>query len=335
MHEAAFWETAGNASTRCLLCPHRCLIGEGKSGICGVRRNDGGTLVSLVDGRLISAAVDPMEKKPLFHFLPGSTVFSVAAVGCNMRCRHCQNADISQMPSDKHRVAGRPVTAEEIVASAVESGCASIACTYTEPTVWYEYARRIATLARGKSLRTVFVTNGFIEETPLRAVAPILDAANIDLKGFTDEFYRSVCGARLQPVLDTIRRCRELGIWIEVTTLVIPGLNDSEEELRGIARFIASVGREVPWHLSRFHPDYRMTDREATPLATLRMAGEIGRSEGLHHVYLGNVPDEGEATRCHACGTSVIRRRGYMVIENLVAGGRCPSCAAVQHGVFA
>jgi pyruvate formate lyase activating enzyme len=222
-----------------------------------------------------------------------------------------------------------------VVASAVESGCAAIACTYTEPTIWYEYAREIVTLGRERSLRSVFVTNGFIEEAPLRAIAPVLDAANIDLKGFTEEFYRSVCGARLQPVLDTIRLCRELGVWVEVTTLVIPGLNDADEELRGIARFIASVGREIPWHLSRFHPDYRMTDREATPLTTLRRAGEIGRAEGLHHVYLGNIAGEGEETRCHSCGTPVIRRHGFTVVENLVTRGRCPNCAAEQHGVFA
>jgi pyruvate formate lyase activating enzyme len=335
-HPALHWEALPGEGhrVRCGLCPHRCVVGPGHRGICGVRENRGGALVSLVWGRLAAAHVDPVEKKPLFHWHPGTAIFSIACVGCILSCRHCQNADISQLPRESGDIPGRPVTPEEVVGLAAQSGSRSIACTYTEPTVWIEYARDTAVLARRLGMGTVFVTNGFIEPGPLRDVAPFLDAANIDLKGFTEDFYQQVCGARLAPVLDAIRLYRELGIWIEITTLVIPGHNDSEGELRDMARFIRGLGPEIPWHVSRFHPSYRMKDRPATPPETIRRAAEIGREEGLFYVYEGNLAGgRGEDTLCPGCGETVIRRHGFTLGEVRMENGRCLGCGRIIDGV--
>jgi pyruvate formate lyase activating enzyme len=300
-----------------------------------VRRNDGGTLVSLVYGLTVAENVDPIEKKPLFHFLPGSTSFSIATAGCNLHCRHCQNADISQMPHDAGRIAGRPLAPEEAVRRAIKAGCASISYTYTEPTIFFEYAFDTAVLAKKAGLKNVFVTNGYTAAEPLRAIAPYLGAANVDLKSFSDAFYKKICGARLQPVLDTLKLYRELGIWLEVTTLVIPGENDSDEDLRGCARFVAEeLGREVPWHVSAFRPTYLLTERPPTPPATLRRARQIGLEAGLKFVYEGNIPGEGEDTLCPACGKTMIARYGYTVRENRLRGGHCPDCKAAVSGVW-
>jgi pyruvate formate lyase activating enzyme len=335
MKEAAFYTKADGGKVHCALCPHRCRIEPGDVGICGVRRNDGGTLHSLVYGRAIAEHVDPIEKKPLFHFLPGTTSYSVATAGCNLSCRHCQNADISQLPRDRGAVAGSELPPAAIVERAVAAGCASVSYTYTEPTIFFEYAYDTARLARAAGLRNVFVSNGYTSEAPLRAIAPYLDAANIDLKSSRDEFYKRICGARLQPVLDTLRRYRELGIWLEVTTLVIPGENDAEEDLAGCARFIAEqLGRAVPWHVSAFHPTYRLTNRPRTPAETLRRAVQIGRASGLHHVYEGNLFGEGEETACPTCGHGVIERIGFSVKTNRLREGKCPDCGNPVAGVW-
>lgn len=335
MKRAMFQEPAGDGKVRCGLCSHRCLIDEGQRGICAVRENRGGELVSLVFDRLIARNIDPIEKKPLFHFLPGSRSYSIATPGCNFRCKHCQNADISQLPRDrKGPLAGEPVAPRELVAAALANGCASISYTYTEPTIYFELAHETAALAAREGLRNVFVTNGYITPEALREMRPHLHAANIDLKGFTDAFYAKVCGARLQPVLDSIRLYRELGIWIEITTLVIPGLNDSDEELRGIAAFIASVGPDIPWHVTRFHPTYRLLDSPRTPPETLRRARQIGFDAGLRYVYEGNLPGEGEETRCWSCRRTVLRRIGFAVQENRVRDGACPACGAGIDGVW-
>jgi pyruvate formate lyase activating enzyme len=291
--------------------------------------------MTLVYDRVIAQNVDPIEKKPLFQFLPGSFSYSIATPGCNFRCKHCQNADISQLPRDRaEMIPGEAVSPQLLVTSAARHRCASISYTYTEPTIFFELAYDTAKLARKAGLRNIFVTNGYITPEALREIAPYLDAANIDLKGFTDEFYRTICGARLQPVLDSIRLYKELGIWIEITTLVIPGHNDSEQELRGIADFIRSVGADVPWHVTRFHPTYKLIDQPRTPLATLKRARQIGRDAGLRYVYEGNIPGEGEETFCWNCGKPVVKRYGFSVAENNMTAGACKNCQTKIDGVW-
>ncbi|MBU0494922.1 MAG: AmmeMemoRadiSam system radical SAM enzyme [Chloroflexi bacterium] len=344
VHKALLYEPLDENRVRCNLCAHRCTIAPGKRdhgrGICHVRENRDGTLYTLVYGRTISQAVDPIEKKPLFHFYPGTGAFSIATPGCNLRCSFCQNSDISQMPRDRDLIAGTSATPAAIVAAAQRYECRSIAYTYTEPTIFFEYAWDIAKLARPANLANVFVTNGFMTPEMLRLFCgdsqpPLMDAANVDLKAFTDEFYRQQCGARLQPVLDSLKLMKELGVWVEVTTLVIPGLNDSDAELRQIAAFIADeLGVATPWHVSRFHPTYRLTDRGPTPLATLIRARDIGLSAGLRYVYIGNVPgSDGEDTFCYSCGQRVIGRWGFRITDYRIQDGRCAQCGTVIDGV--
>jgi len=334
MKEAYLYERLEGKRVRCNLCNHRCVIGEGKRGRCHVRENRGGILYTLVYERLISANVDPIEKKPFFHFLPASKAFSIATVGCNFRCLHCQNYTISQMPRDEGRIVGEKVPPQEIVESALRTGCKTISYTYTEPTIFFEYAYDTAKIAKDRGVKNTFVTNGYMTPEALEMIAPYLDGANVDLKSFQDKFYREVCGAHLDPVLETIRRMKALGIWVEVTTLIIPTLNDSEEELRRIAKFIRSVGPEIPWHVTAFHPDYTMLDKPPTPASTLRRAREIGLEEGLRYVYSGNMPgEEGENTYCWSCHKLLIRRWGFQVLENHIEDGRCPYCGASIDGV--
>jgi len=342
MHQALLFEKLENQHVRCGLCAHRCLIAPEKRGICLVRENHGGTLYSLVYGIPLSQAVDPIEKKPLFHFFPGSTAFSIATVGCNFRCSFCQNADISQMPRDRGQIQGRTASPEQVVESAVRNGCRSIAYTYTEPTIFFEYSYDIARLAHEKGIASEYVTNGYMTREMLDLFQgragdheAWLDAANVDLKGFRDETYRSVCGARLQPVLDSLKSMKELGIWVEVTTLVVPGLNDSEAELRDLAQFLATdLGIETPWHVSRFHPDYQMLDRAPTPEATLRRAYDLGREAGLRYVYVGNLPGARlENTYCPSCGAGVLERRGFRIVKRALVGGRCARCGVVIDGI--
>jgi len=324
MKEVAFYQGETEGKLRCGICPHRCLLAEGERGICGVRENREGKLVSLNYGKIVAAGSDPIEKKPLFHFFPGSKAFSIAAAGCNMSCDHCQNYRISQLSSEN--IPGRSLSPEEAVGKAIDSGADIIAHTYTEPTIFYEYARDVAQLARRRGLKNVFVTNGFIEKGPLEEIAPYLDAANVDLKSFSDDFYRDICGARLEPVLKNIRSMKELGLWVELTTLVIPDLNDSREELNQISQFIADLDPAIPWHVSRFRPAFKMKDRSPTPVSKLKQAFRIGKDAGLNFVYQGNVPGEGEDTICPSCGTRLIERFGFQVRENLLEGNRCPQC---------
>jgi len=332
MKEARFYERAGDGRLRCRLCRQECLIAPGKRGLCGVRENHDGRLLSLVYGRPAAQAVDPIEKKPLYHFLPGSHVFSFGTRGCNFRCLHCQNCGISQVSTDEAFSDPR-VEPEDIVSKALALGCAGIAYTYTEPTIFFEYACDIAALARGRGLKNIFVTNGYIGEDALRTIAPLLDAANIDLKFFRDDLYRKVCGARLQPVLDTIRLHHDLGIWIEITTLVIPGYNDDAEQLGRIAGFLAGMDRNIPWHLSAFHPAYKLGDALPTPPSTLEEGRRIGLAAGLRHVYLGNVRARSD-TLCPGCGTAVIERDGFGRLGNHLTDGQCPSCTVRIGGVW-
>ncbi|MDJ0716549.1 MAG: AmmeMemoRadiSam system radical SAM enzyme [Prochloraceae cyanobacterium] len=328
MKEAMLYEKLPDNRVRCHLCAHRCLIADGKKGICQVRSNRDGSLYTLVYGSTVSQNIDPIEKKPLFHFYPGSTAYSIATPGCNFRCAWCQNWEISQMPKKEHLIAGYKATPEQIVASAKYFGCRSIAYTYTEPTIFFEYAYDTACLARAAGLANIFVSNGYMTGEMLETFSPYLDAANIDLKGFRDLTYRRYVGARLQPVLDSLKTMKRKGIWLEVTTLVIPGINDDPIELRDAAQFIVlELGADTPWHISRFFPDYQLKDVPPTPLKTLDRAWEIGRAAGLKYVYLGNVSDENrQNTFCPECGNLLIRRHISGVRSNRISDGRCPDC---------
>ena len=336
MQEARFWESRGDQKVQCYLCAHKCKIDPGKRGICRVRENRDGTLYSLVYGRIISENIDPIEKKPLYHFLPGSRSYSIATVGCNFQCLHCQNYEISQYPRfHEGDIIGLLRAPEDIIAAARESQSVSISYTYTEPTIFLEFAQDTARLARAQGLHNVFVSNGFMTEPSARALAEVIDADNIDLKSFRDEHYRKVCKARLQPVLDTIVRLKQLGVWVEVTTLVIPGLNDSNEELTDIAQFIKGVDAGMPWHVSAFYPIYKMLDRPPTPVATLLKAREIGLAAGLRYVYTGNIPGKGgESTLCYACGEMLIDRVGFQILRNTLQDGKCSKCQAEIDGVW-
>lgn len=334
MKEALFYERKENGQVRCGLCRFACLIGNGARGICAVRENRDGVLYSLNYGRLCAEHVDPIEKKPLFHVMPGSRTYSIASVGCNFRCRHCQNYSISQMVRNAP-IRGEQTAPEEVVQRALANDCASISYTYSEPTVFFEFALDTARLARQAGLKNIFVTNGYISREALADIAPFLDAANIDLKGFSEAFYRDIVHAKLTEVLDSIIEYRRQGIWIELTTLVIPGLNDDEAELRGIAEFIvANLGADTPWHVSQFYPTYQLTDRPRTPLVTLKKARDIGRAAGLRHVYEGNVPGGGgENTLCPSCGSLLIKRYGYIIEADRIGNGACPDCGAAIAGV--
>jgi pyruvate formate lyase activating enzyme len=335
MKEAYLYAKQSGAKVRCFLCSHRCLIADGKRGVCCVRENKEGILYSLVYEKLISANVDPIEKKPFFHFLPGSKAFSVAAPGCNFRCLHCQNHEISQLPRDKEIIIGEKVSAEEIVSLALKHNCASISYTYTEPTIFFEYAYDTAMIARTKGLKNNFVTNGYMTAEALDMIAPYLDGANVDLKSFSEGFYKKVCGAKLKPVLESIAKMHALGIWVEVTTLIIPTLNDAEGELREVARFLLSVSPAIPWHVSAFYPTYRMMDKPRTSPEIIRRAREIGLEEGLRYVYTGNIPGaEGENTSCYHCQKVLIRRHGYQIAENSITEGKCPHCGTPIEGVW-
>jgi pyruvate formate lyase activating enzyme len=335
MKQAMFQEAREAKKVQCGLCSHRCLIEPGKRGICAVRENRDGILFSLVYDRVIARNVDPIEKKPLFHFLPSSMSYSIATPGCNFHCKHCQNADISQLPTESgDMLPGKESSPAVIVEAAKRNSCASISYTYTEPTIYFELALDTARLAAEAGLKNVFVSNGYITPEALREIKPYLHAANIDLKAYSDEFYKKVCGARLQPVLDSIKLYKELGIWIEITTLVIPGYNDSDRELIELSQFISSVGKDIPWHVSRFHPNYKLNDQPITPVETLKRAKEIGLDAGLRYVYEGNVPGEGEDTTCWSCGKVLIKRVGFRVRESKVKEGKCESCGANIDGVW-
>ncbi len=334
MKEALLYESIADGAVQCHLCQHRCRIGIGKRGICGVRENQDGVLFSLVYGRIVAEHIDPIEKKPLFHFLPSSTSYSISTVGCNFCCRHCQNYEISQYPELAGEIAGRYRRPESIVAAAVAGGCRSISYTYVEPTIFYEFACDCAVLARPQGLKNIFVSNGYMSDEAARVLAQVMDGINIDIKAFSEKFYQQVCKARLAPVLANVRLLHELGLWVEITTLIIPGWNDSDSELRSIAAFISGIDANIPWHVTAFQPTYKMLNRPATPAVALHRAMEIGRREGLRFVYCGNIPGTGgESTHCPACRATVIDRFGFSV-NNLSPRGACPSCGAEIAGVW-
>jgi len=335
MKEAMLYTPLEEERVQCYLCNHRCIISPSKRGICGVRENRSGRLYTLVFGRAISLNVDPIEKKPLFHLFPGSTSFSIATVGCNFRCLQCQNHEISQMSANEGRIEGRTIAPSQIVSLAKEHQCRSISYTYTEPTIYFEYAYETAVIASQEGIKNIFVTNGYMTEEALRKIHPYLDAANVDLKSFQETFYKEVCGARLKPVLETLKLMRQMGIWVEITTLVIPTLNDSEKEFEEIAQFVVSLGPEVPWHISAFYPTYKMIDLPRTSASSLHRAREIGMKAGLRYVYCGNIPgEEGEDTLCPHCGKTVVERTGFRVMKNKIVKGECGYCHSKIDGVW-
>lgn len=325
--KAMFYEKLEANKVRCKLCSHRCKIAPGRRGICRVRENRDGELYSLIYGTVSSEAVDPIEKKPLYHFYPGSSAYSVGTVGCNFRCKHCQNWTISQISVEE--AYARELPPKELLSRALLSGSESIAWTYNEPTIWHEYAYECAKLAKDAGLGTVYVTNGYMTPEALEHIAPFLDAANIDIKAFSEEFYREVAGAKLAPVLEASCLAKELGIHLEITNLIIPSYNDSLDELRELSKWIyKKLGPDTPLHFTRFHPQYQMQELPPTPLKTLEMAHNIATEEGMNYVYVGNViGHEYDSTFCPNCGKLLIRRGFFKVEEyKLTPEKTCPKC---------
>jgi len=333
--EALLYHQLEDKKVSCVLCHHNCQIVPSRFGVCGVRQNRDGKLFTRIYGNIIAAHVDPIEKKPLYHFLPGTTAFSVATIGCNFRCPFCQNWQISQASKGKDVFdEGQECIPEDIVHAAEKHGCQSISYTYTEPTIFFEFAYDTAKLAKEKGLSNNFITNGYMRLEALETIKPFLDACNVDLKAFSEDFYKEMCGAHLQPVLDSIRLMKEMGIWVELTTLLIPGRNDSKEELTQITRFIRELDPNIPWHVSRFHPDYKYTDSYPTSIESLRLAYSIGKEEGLRFIYIGNVLGESEGTECPKCRNLLIRRHGFHVSEIKIQDAKCPFCDTLIPGVF-
>lgn len=334
MKEAYLYKKLDDKKVRCDLCNHRCLIKDQNKGKCCVMKNIGGTLYSLVYGKLIAENSDPIEKKPLFHFLPGTYSLSVATVGCNFKCFFCQNYNISQSPSDLDRIEGRDVSPEELINHALANGDKSISYTYTEPTIFFEYAYDTAKLASEKGLKNVFVTNGFMTKECIMMIEPYLDAVNVDLKSFSEETYKRKMGGRLKPVLNNIILMKKLGIWVEVTTLVIPGINDSKSELQEIAKFLAAIDKGIPWHISAYYPQYK-SDIPPTSVEQIRIAIDIGKSAGLKYVYGGNIPGSSyENTYCPKCNSILIERFGFSVSNNKVKHNSCLNCGQKIDGIF-
>lgn len=344
MHQAMLYDKLEDGKVGCRLCGHGCVIPSGKSGICMVRQNQDGVLYSLVYGKPIAGNPDPIEKKPLFHFQPGSHSYSIATIGCNFQCAFCQNWNISQHP----RVAddgipggglgGDETPPENVVAQAERSGCSSISYTYTEPTIYFEYAYDCMNLAHGRGLKNVFVTNGYESADCVEACIGLLDAANVDLKAMNDAFYKNECKAKLQPVLDTLKRMHAADIWLEVTTLLIPGKNDDPAELKDLATFLVDeLSPQVPWHVSAYTPryKYRQDGPGHTPAAVIESALAIGKEAGLQYVYAGNLAGhDSESTVCPACGGMLVSRRLFSVGENRLADGKCPDCGGMVPGVW-
>lgn len=340
MHPAKLWRPLGKSdgttpvNVQCRLCSHFCNIAPDTTGKCGVRKNVNGELYTLVFDKVAATNLDPIEKKPLFHFLPGTNSFSFGTVGCNLSCSFCQNYSLSTTPRLTGKIYGQQTSPERLVELALETGAESIAYTYSEPTIFFELVEETAKLAIKHGLKNILVSNGFQSPECLEALKDIIHACNIDLKGATESFYANVCGAHLNPVLRNLKTIREMGWWLEVTTLVIPDENDDRNELETIARFINDeLGSDTPWHISRFHPTYKMLDNIPTPLKTLEEAAAIGKKAGLNYVYIGNVSGhDWHDTKCPKCGSIVIERKGYSAARGNYS--TCPSCNASIAGVW-
>lgn len=329
MKEAMFYKLLDKDKkiVQCSLCPHHCVIEENALGRCGVRKNISGALYSLSYDKVCSRSVDPVEKKPLFHLLPGSKTMSIATPGCNMSCEFCQNWEISQVDDkDSLGLVGESISPDEIVQDAIDAGCDSIAFTYTEPTIFFELAYDTCVLAKKRGLKTIFVSNGFIDPAAIDKISGYLDAINIDLKGFSDDFYKDICGARLEPILEAIKRYHGKGVFIELTTLIVPGHNDKPKMLEKMADFIASISKDIPWHISRFHPAYKI-EGDPTDLDAMHKAIDIGKKKGIKYIYAGNIPgDDTESTFCPHCGKKVIERFAFQIVSNNLDGKKCGHC---------
>jgi len=336
MKEALFYKKIDESTIQCKLCNHYCKIKNNSTGICKVRKNIEGKLYSLVYPKAIATHIDPVEKKPIYHFYPGSYTYSIATVGCNFKCLHCQNYEISQFPElNDGYIYGKDLPPEEIIKETLRGKLKSISYTYTEPTIYYEYARDTAILAKEYGIKNIFVSNGFMSRECIEDLKEWLDAINIDIKAFSEEFYRKVCSAKLKPVLDNIERLKSYGIWVEITTLIIPGYNDSNDELKEIAKFIKSIDENIPWHVSAFFPTFKLTDAPPTPPQTILKAREIGLEAGLKYVYTGNIRDyEGSNTYCPSCNKLLIKRVGYFVEVINLKGNKCGNCGYEIAGVF-
>jgi pyruvate formate lyase activating enzyme len=335
MKKASLFHKAKDHYLRCGACRHNCVIAPGQSGVCGVRQNKGGELYLRVYGHAVAVNVDPIEKKPLYHFMPGSEVFSFGTIGCNFQCTFCQNWEISQADVEKSD-RGQDLQPKTIVERCRKENIPIIAYTYNEPTIFVEYAHDTAKLAQKHGIKNVFVSNGYESEECLRYMADWCDAINIDIKAYDQKFYTERCGgAKVQGVLDSVKLAHDLGIWVECTTLIIPDLNDSDRELRKIAEFIESVSPDIPWHVTAFHPDYKMMDRGRTPAKTLNRAWRIGRDAGLHYVYTGNLSERGhDNTECYNCGELLVERFGMECLSCDVDDGSCPKCKKIIPGVW-
>lgn len=331
--EAQFYAPEGD-KVRCSLCPHSCLVADGKRGLCGVRENRKGVLYALTYGLASSVHPDPIEKKPFYHFLPGSTSISFGSVGCNLFCLHCQNFSISRAKLGELDMT--EITPEDVVRYARSTGSKSVSWTYNEPTIWHEFTTVASKAAHEAGFKANYVTNGYIQEEPLRQLKGLIDAMNIDVKGFRDEFYRSVCGGRLAPVLAASKLAVELGIHVELTYLIIPEHNDSEKEMGEFCRWVVgTLGAHVPVHFSAFHPDYRLTSVASTPNRTMDMAYDLARKAGVDYVYLGNIrAGDRDDTFCPSCGTKAIEREGFSVRGANLRGSRCAKCGADLHIVL-
>ena len=319
---------------KCQLCPNRCIISEGNRGNCGVRENRGGKLYTLVYGNPCAVHADPIEKKPFFHFLPGTFAFSIATAGCNLHCLYCQNWSFSQaLPEETEN---QDLPPEKVVAEAERYHCASIAYTYTEPTIFYEYMSETAKLAKDLGIRNTVVSAGYINPSPLRELCQVVDAIKIDFKAFSESFYEEVCGATLAPVLETLKIIREEGVHLEIVNLVVPTLNDDEGDLRGLVRWIVdNLGPDVPTHFTRFFPQYKLTELPPTPVETLERARAIALEEGINYAYLGNVSGHPEEnTYCSRCGKVIIGRTGFAVMEDHILDGKCKYCGNPIPGVW-
>ena len=334
MKKAILYEKLKDNKVRCDACHHHCLISDKETGICGVRQNIDGELYLLVYGKAISVSIDPIEKKPLFHFLPGRKAFSLGTMGCNFACDFCQNWEISQIPKNLDLIhTGEEWEPKKIVKYCKDNKIPIIAYTYNEPSVWVEYALDTMKLAKKDGIKNIWVSNGFMSEKSLNLIAPYLNAINIDLKSFSNNFYQKICKGQLNPVKENIKKIWKMGIWIEVTTLIIPGSNDSEKELKQIAKFLVKISKNIPWHISAFYPCYKMLDRPSTSEETLISAYEIGKKAGLKYVYTGNIPNsDHESTFCPKCNTLVIERWGMKVLENNLKNGKCPKCKTKIQG---
>ncbi len=334
LKEALYWEALEGNTVQCKLCPRRCILDPGQKGFCRARKNIAGKLYSLVYGQPVALHLDPIEKKPLAHVYPGTKSFSLATAGCNLRCKFCQNWEISQLDAEKVKV--KYITPKEIVAMTKKAEAKTIAFTYTEPTIFYEYMLDIAKTAKQEGIDCVMHSAGFINEEPLRKLAPYLTAANIDLKGFSDKFYSSFSMANVGPVLNTLKVLKDEGVWVEITNLLIPGGNDSEEDLRKLCQWVKeNLGPDTPIHFSRFYPMYKLTDLSPTPLSSLLRAQNIAKETGLRFIYIGNVPEHiGEDTHCPFCRKLVIKRIGYTILENHIKEGKCSFCGKGIAGVW-